>query len=125
MKKIVRIETTFPCSVCKTEYHKRRDAKECKKRKLEKIKFKIGDLVFAHEPRQCNSKTYKVRGKVVKILGPQASDEEYEAKWLGELSERLNSHVFQYEVKYTCPICKEKKSMVYYAPEIDKITSTK
>lgn len=128
MKEIIRTEKTFQCSICKTEYYKKSDAKKCEKRKLEEKKFKKGDLVFAYEPRQCsrnNYKPHKVRGEVVKILGPEASDEEYENKWLGGSPERLNSHVFQYEVKYTCPICDEKRGALYYAPEIDKIISTK
>lgn len=123
MKKFVKKIILYQCSICKTKYSKASEAKKCETRILEEKKFKIGDLVENIEPRICcgmDDRPYKFKGKIVKIIGPLPPDEEYEIKWLGGDSKRLNSHVWQYEVEYICPRCKEKKSHRYYTPEIKK-----
>lgn len=122
MKKIIQTITWYQCDICKTKYEKASDAEKCEARTLEEKKFKVGDLVQAIEKRQClsseGSKEYICKGKIVKIIGPMAPDEEYEIKWLN--SERLNNHVWEYEIEYICPHCGEKKGARYYAPEIRK-----
>lgn len=85
--------------------------------------FGIGSRVKNVEKRQCTRerKPYTFSGVVTKIVGPEAPDYEYEVKWLGGKSERLGSHVFQYQVRFTCPHCKEIREHRYYAPELRKI----
>ena len=124
MKKIVKKITLYQCPICKTKYSNASDAKKCEARILEEKKFKIGDPVTNIEPRQCwnrDKRQYKFKGTIVQILGPLLPGEEYENKWLGGNSERLNSHVWQYEVEYICPRCQEKEMHRYYAPEIKKL----
>lgn len=111
------------CSVCRTEYPNKKTAARCEKRIREKKVFLIGDKVRNIEPRTCGlmGKVYVFSGRIVKILGLKPSDYEYEVKWLGGKAERVNGHVFEYEVAFNCPHCKEKRSEYYYAPELKLI----
>ena len=118
MKRIVKKVVSYQCSICKTEYPAIREAKKCEGRFAERKIFRAGDKVKNIEPRACNKnhKQYCFKGTVIKIHGPKPADYEYEAKWLG--GKRTNWHVFHYEVKFTCPMCKEERSELYYAPEL-------
>ena len=121
MKKIVRTVTIFQCGICRTEYDKASDAQKCEKRILEVKAFAKGDMVSNIEPRTCGIKNYIFKGRVVRIVGPMASDYEYEVKWLRAIADRVNGHVFHYQVKFTCPCCKETREERYLAPELKKI----
>ena len=46
-------------------------------------------------------------------------DYEYSVKWLSSYG--LDSHIFQYEVEYTCPTCNKQHGHLYYAPEICRL----
>src|SRR3989338_1595703 len=126
MKKIVRKTTkiTFRCSICKTEYDTAGDAQKCEKRVLEAMVFARGDRVSNIEPRTCqiHDKSYIFRGEIAKIIGPMASDYEYEVKWLGAVPERIHGHVFHYQVKLKCGHCRQTREELYYAPELKKIS---
>ena len=124
MKKIVKRVVTYKCDICRTEYGKAGDAKKCEKRSLEVKVFIKNDRVSNIEPRTCSihDKNYIFRGKVVRIVGPMASDFECEVKWLGAVLERVNSHVFHYQVKFKCPHCKEVRENRYFAPELKKLS---
>ena len=125
MRRVVKKTVLYQCKICKTEYSTLKEVKKCEARGVEKKTFSVGDLVSNIEPRVCwkKSKGYIFRGKVVKIIGPMPADFEYECKWLKGQASRLNSHVFQYEVDYSCPHCKELKTARYFTPEIKKINS--
>lgn len=123
MRKVVEKKTLYACSKCRTKHSNEKDAIRCEKMPIEKKEFRIGDRVRNIEPRTCDSKdkNYIFSGKVVKIIGPQPPDEEYEMKWLKGKPKRINSHVFQYEVEFRCPHCGERRGHLYYAPEIKLI----
>src|SRR3972149_8140536 len=113
MQKQVREVAVYICEVCKIQYDSEKEARACEKRPVETKKFRVGDEVSNHEPRNCRGEDYTFTGRVAKILDPEPPDEEYENKWLGWVSnhkERMNSHVIRYLVKYTCPVCNEKNS---------------
>ncbi len=128
MKKIVkeipaRTSVTFQCEICKTKYRSEKKAEECEERVLEEKLFKVGDKVIIIPARVCDKvgskssfgKSFWPKATVVKILGPTLPDYEYEVKWLG--SRGLNSHVYQYEVEYSC-LCGRKRGDLVYTPEI-------
>ena len=131
MRETVKVVRCYEsrCGVCKTKYSSTKkgralkEAKQCASRILEKKVFKLGDPVTNLEPRNCfgGGKSYYFRGRVIKIIGPEPSDYETEVKWLGGKQERVNGHVFQYEVEYICPRCEKTKTMLYYAPELKNI----
>ena len=123
MKAIFQKKTLYVCSKCRTKYSNKKEASRCEKRIRENKSFRIGDRIQNIEPRTCSmkQKNYIFSGRVVRILGPKPSDYEYEVKWLGGKTERVNGHVFQYEVEFICPHCKEKRRELYYAPELKKI----
>ena len=115
---------SYACMVCRTKYSNKKEAAEREKKPLEPRTFKLGDRVSNIEPRMCagpKEKPYIFKGTITKISGPEAPDYEYEIKWLGGKRERLNSHVFYYEVSYTCPNCNKKTKASYYAPELKRL----
>jgi len=117
MKTIRRTVVRYRCVVCKTDYHKAREARECEAKPCEKKVFGLGDRVSNKNPRTCDfDKEYTFQGRIIEIRGPLPPDEEYEIKWLG--GKRLDRHVFAYIVEYRCPICKTIKTAMYYAPEL-------
>mgnify|MGYP001604770733 CR=1 FL=1 len=120
MKQTVEKKTLYLCSKCKTRYPNKKDAARCEKRTREKKTFRVGDKIQNIEPRTCQIKqrNYIFSGRVLRILGPKPSDYEYEVKWLGGEKERINGHVFQYEIEFNCPRCGEKRQERYYAPEL-------
>lgn len=125
MQKIVRrvTITLYKCSVCKQTYSNKKEAAHCEDRIREKKLFRVGATVRNKEPRFCQikSKHYRFSGKIVRILGPKPSDYEYETKWLGGKRERVNGHIFLYEVKFCCPYCKEIRREQYHTPELLRI----
>lgn len=122
MKKITKTTTRYFCEVCNTKYRKESEAKACEARVIESSIFKIGDIVTNIEPRICSLSSpetpYSFEGKIIEIQGPQPADFDYEVRWLGGNTKRLNSHVFLCIVEYSCPVCKRTKSAAYYVPEI-------
>ena len=123
--KVIRVEipaktdVSYQCETCGRKYHNELSAVNCEKRKLERKIFKIGELVKNTTARQChNGKNYYFDGTVIDIRGPIPSDDEYEILILGGKEERMNSHVYQYEVKYVCPICKKIKTALLYSPQL-------
>ena len=120
MEKIIQTKVLFVCSKCRTKYSSKKEATRCEKRIREKKAFCVGDAIQNIEPRTCQIKQrdYIFFGKIVRITGPKPSDYEYEVKWLGGKSERINGHVFHYDVEFNCPHCGEKRQGWYYAPEL-------
>ena len=128
MKQIVRrvlAHTTrsFQCEICGTKYRTTKQAKKCESRRLEIKEFNRGDLVKNREQRICNvvDKQYHFIGTIIGVLGPNLPDYEYESKWLGGKTDRLNGHVYQYEVLYVCPECNDSKTTLYYGPELKSV----
>lgn len=130
MKKIVtkaKEVVRYQCEVCKTFHKTPAQAKKCEARLVEKKTFHVGQLVRSVWQRECTNRPnyvkrhYYAQGEVVKIRRPQLPDEDYEKLWLGGEKARLNSHVRQYEIKFTCPRCKKEKSALYYAPELQAV----
>lgn len=121
MKKIVRRTVLWQCGVCKTAYDSKKAAQECESREIEERIFKKGNLVRNIEPRECGKThaEYQFRGRVIRVIGPQPPDYEYEVKWLG--GRGINLHVFQYEVKFRCPSCQKIKTAFYYTPELIRV----
>lgn len=122
MKKIVgiipkRTVVMYQCDKCKTKYRSSSRARKCELMPVEKKLFRVGDLVSWRELRTCVlGKNYRLRGKVVKILGPGLPDEDYNIKWLqGKLRDL---HVFRYEVDWKCPFCRESQSGLFYGMEL-------
>ena len=117
---------SYQCETCGTKYRKESSAVNCEKRKLERKIFKIGEQVKNTTPRNCyNGKNYYFDGIVIDIRGPVPCDDEYEILILGGKEERMNSHVYQYEVKYVCPICKNIKTALLYAPQLKSMEIVK
>ncbi len=112
---------SFQCEVCRAKYRTAKQALKCKARIKEKQVFKVGDFVKGYEPHVCSHKgrdrNFLTEGMVIKILGPMCPDYEYEVKWLGGKTERLNGHVYLYEVEYLC-LCGKSRKYLYRAPEI-------
>lgn len=123
MKKIVKKVVYYQCQTCLTDYSKAAEARRCDRRITEKKLFSVGDRVRGLKPcvKEKRQRQYEFQGKVVRIIGPQRADYEYEEKWLGAKLERLKSHVYQYEVEFHCPKCQEKNGDVFYAPELRAI----
>ena len=113
--------TSYQCSRCRTKYRSKAKALQCEAQITEEKVFKIGERVTWREPRHCQSydKSYKLDGKVRKILGPTLPDEEYNFKWLG--GRFSGKHIFMYEVSWRCPHCKEIQDGRYYSLELGKI----
>ncbi len=124
MRRVVERSVSYRCSCCRTKHTNKRDAKRCERMPVEAKAFKVGSRVENIEKRICarGRKQYRFSGVVTKVVGPQAPDYEYEVKWLGGKPERLRSHVFQYQVKFRCPHCKEIREARYFAPELRTIS---
>jgi len=118
----------YQCGRCRTKYEHRNEkiakkiAKKCASMPNEKKVFKKGDRVTSIEPRSCflgrGNGTYRFKGAVTKIVGPEPPDYEYCIKWLKKFPKE---HMFLYEITYKCPNCGEKKKARYFAPELKKI----
>lgn len=122
MKRVVSKKVLYQCRICRTKYSSGRAAAACEAKGREPRVFRRGDHVRAREPRQCfDQSPYVMSGTVIKVIGPQAPDLEYEVKWLGGRRERLHNHVYRYEVWYKCPICGKSKTARYYGPELELI----
>lgn len=115
----------YQCSICKTKHRSAGAAKKCEARTLERQVFHRGSVVKNISPRTClnngRPEHYRFRGTVIKVIGPVLPDRDYE-RWLDGKNERLNGHVFQYEVRYRCPRCKKIKTALYYGPELRAIS---
>ena len=120
MRRVVQKKIFYVCSTCRTRYSNKKEALRCENRVRENKIFRVGDAVQNIEPRTCQIKQreYIFSGKIVMIVGPKPSDYEYEVKWLCGKSERINGHVFHYDVEFNCPHCGEKRQGWYYAPEL-------
>lgn len=120
-----RIITRYKCEACGTSYRNKKAALRCDAKPIEKKLFKIGELVrckvvhtCTRHPRDFN---FNPVGKVSRILGPQLTDCEYEAKWMGGYHNRRNSHVWLYQVESRCPRCHDKRSGRFYGPEFTAV----
>jgi hypothetical protein len=113
------VVTRYICDICNTKYATPKKAAQCDARGVETPVAKIGDSVHLKEQRQCasTSKKYFAEGIITKVSGLLPPDYEYEVKWLGGSPQRLNSHVLQYVVTYTCPHCNQTREHPVYAPE--------
>ena len=129
MREVVKTIMLYECEICLTKYEKKEDAIRCEGCGVEEEILQVGDRVTNVGLRTCSfqgrEENYIFKGKVVEVKGPNPPDKEYEYKWLGGKKERLNSHVFSYIVEYICPICRKKKSAMYYTPELLKVIKKK
>jgi hypothetical protein len=127
MKIRTKVTQEYSCDVCGTAYDTPSKAQRCERRTIETPVVAIGARVRLREKRQClmnqrvNSGYYTAEGTISRISAPQPPNEEYENKWLGGKSLRLNSHVRVYFVHYQCPHCKEWRDQPVYAPEFTVI----
>ncbi|MFC1703145.1 hypothetical protein ACFLZO_01630 [Patescibacteria group bacterium] len=120
--KLVRKRVRWRCPKCKTIYDDKRDAIACNRLSLEPLQFTIGAKVRIRKRWTCtDGQSYEVRGRVVKIIGPQPLAEEYVKLWLLERGHISGRHTFQYVVKFMCPHCKKPKKMRLYALEIMRL----
>ena len=122
-----RTNVSYQCWVCGTKYRSKKSAQKCEARTLEIREFSEGYWVRAKEKRHCGltGKSYICEGIIVDVLGPMLPDEEYENKWLGGKTERLNGHVYQYEVQFICPCCNKLKRAFYYGPGLQSLEVVK
>lgn len=121
-----RTVVSYQCETCGTKYPRKLSAIGCEKRKLETKVFKLGERVKNTTARQChNGKNYYFEGVVIGVRGPVPSDDEYEILILGGKKERMNNHVYQYEVEYVCPVCQNIKTALLYAPQLKSMEIVK
>lgn len=124
MKVTKKIVSIFTCEKCGTGYPTPGEAADCEKRRIEKCVFKPGDRVRARGKRTCyNGTEYVMRGKIQEHSSVECPDEDYENRHLGGKESRLNSHVRVYTVKFICPVCKDSKVSMFYAPELEKLNT--
>ncbi len=117
MKTVSEVVRVYQCEVCKSWYQGKKQALTCEKMPVEEKKHKLGSRVKAIEQHECNcGRKYLPEGKIVRVLGPEPFDYEYETKWLR--GRGVDTHVFVYEVNFSCPKCHDKKSKHFYYPEI-------
>lgn len=116
-----RVSVKYQCKKCKGRYGSKKNALKCEAQPIEAKLFHIGAAVTWREKRTCSAhdKTYSLRGKVSKILGPMLVDEEYDIKWLQR--KLSGKHVFQYEVEWRCPYCHMKVEGLFYGMELIKV----
>lgn len=117
---------SYQCETCKTRYSSKTKARECEKRVLEIRRSAVGDRVSNIEPRTCGTVgkgniNYHFDGIIIKVVGPNPADYEYEVRWLGAQDDRVNGHIYQYEVRYVCPVCNKLRTALYYAPELKSL----
>lgn len=117
---------TYICDKCKTPYTSAKACMKCELLGVEDPIAKVGDKVRILEPRQCSGsdKPYVAKGVISEISGPLPVDVEYERKWLGGKSKRLNSHTRSYLVSYKCPRCRESRSQPVFVPEFVAVKSS-
>ena len=114
-----RTVVRYQCEICEANYRTPAQAERCEARIVEAEKFIPGQLVRAVWQPECSrGGPYCSKGKVVKSIGPQLPEEDYARRCLGGKTARLNSHVFQYEILFICPHCKQNQSALYYASEL-------
>lgn len=131
MKKIVKVipERTvvmYQCGKCKTKYRSFKRAQKCNLMPVEKKIFCVGDSVSCRRLNMCSrdmfGKSYRLKGMIVKILGPGLPDEDYNIRLLqGKLR---GLHVFQYEVDWKCKLCNEPQLGLFYGMELVKCGAT-
>ena len=116
-----RVRLTYVCKSCRTRYRNKKNALKCEAMPVEDKFFHVGDLVKWREQYHCDryNKNYFPKGRVARILGPMLPDEEYNIKWLQ--SRLSGKHVFQYEVKWTCPYCGNSCGNLFYGMELKQI----
>jgi len=128
MKKIItvvprRVIHSYQCETCGTKYSKKEQAQKCEARIKEKKFFKKGDLVKGSaEYHACNHTgtdlSFLPKGKVIRVIGPILPDYEYEVKWLGAKAERLNGHIYLYEVEFPCKCRRVTRYYLFRSPEL-------
>lgn len=131
MRKIVRV--SYCCDICKIEYSSKVRAMKCGKKSVEPKKFHRGDKVANIFSLCCDSadrfstfdkSQYYFVGKVIKIRGPLLFNErQYYLGGGGAIRARKYGHVFEYEVAFTCPHCKKKKTERFYAWELKPVSA--
>ncbi len=116
-----RVVRRYRCEQCRTKHRSRAQAARCEAMPVEERRFRVGDAVTWREPRHCSAfdRSYRVRGRVLSVRGPQLPDEEYNNKWLGGML--AGTHVFQYEVSWRCPHCKEPQAGLFYGAELRRL----
>ena len=131
MKKIVRrvaahTVRSFQCEICGHGYPTKSQALKCEARVKERRKFRKGDLVKGHELYVCvdgkKKNKFLPEGRITIVIGPTLPEYEYEVKWLGARPERLNGHIYLYEVTFEC-LCGRTRSNVFRTPELVLVKS--
>lgn len=121
-----RTVRSYQCGVCGTKYRAAEKAKKCEARIKENKTFKKGDVVRGYERHVCSymgeDREFQPEGRVIKVLGPMLPDYEYEVKWLDGRFERINGHVYLYEVAYKC-LCGKPRKDLFRTPEIFLVKS--
>lgn len=126
MKQIVRrvlAHTTrsFQCEVCGTKYSTKKQALKCENRTKENKIFKKGDVVRGLEYYLCDhgkkESKFLPEGRVAVVIGPTLPEYEYEIKWLGGKAERINGHIYLYDVTFKC-LCGKVRSDLFRTPEL-------
>lgn len=139
MKKIVKRAKVGVCPHCKEAVYKKtvsykcfiggekyktaKRAEECEALGVEPQKYKVGDLVINVRPRLCdNFKEHRFIGIVVKVFGPALPPDDVADRMnLGGINPVPdNIHLYQYEIEYDCPVCKQEKKALYYGVAIRK-----
>lgn len=121
-KKTVRHE----CSIGKEKYKTAGEANKCEAKGVEPQEYKVGDIVVNVRERFChNHKKYFFFGEVIKVFGPALPPTDAADRMnLGGIKPVPdNVHLYQYEVEYICPVCKQKKKALYYGVAIKKFLS--
>ena len=108
----------YQCRVCRKKHTTENAARYCEARPVENKAFILGQVVRVIERRECSGRPYFAKGVVTSITGPTLPDRDYEIRWLGAKPERLNGHIFMYEIKFFCPRCKRPKKVVAFTPEL-------
>lgn len=118
MQRVIQKNALYRCDVCKAEYGKAAQAKNCEARPVEKKVFSVGDKVESITKRECGRTSYVCCGTVAAVIGPEPYDPEILVKGYGL---DHGQHFFWYEVVYTCPVCKQKKRVRFLASSLKRI----
>lgn len=123
MERVVLRVVRYRCKVCRFLHRTPKQAEQCEKRKEEPTGFGVGDRVLVEAYCECQTLSFLfsapswVKGKVIKKIGPLPPHVSYEREVI-KIPARLKMHVFQYDVKRICYLCKRNVVMRLYAPEI-------
>lgn len=113
---------SYKCAGCKTKYKTFEEALACEQLPIEKKDFNKGDVVKCRHKWQCNrcNKFYPAIGKVVKVIGPEPYNPEYEVGVVGE--NRSVTHIYYYHVIAPCPKCDKERNLGGVGPNFTLVS---